>query len=56
MRKILKKVLLAIISLVVLIVIFGLILAFLPMKLKTNHAGITPEEAAVLRKNYRGTT
>ena len=54
MKKILKRILLTIVSLVVIIIIFGLILAFLPTKSKTNHAGITPEEAAVLRKNYAG--
>ncbi len=54
MKKILKRILFTIVSLVVIIIIFGLILAFLPTKSKTNHAGITPEEAAVLRKNYAG--
>jgi acylglycerol lipase len=54
MKKILKKVALTIVSLILFIIIFGLVLAFLPVKLKTNHPGITPEEAAVLRKNYVG--
>ncbi|HTB25777.1 MAG TPA: hypothetical protein VK711_10410, partial [Puia sp.] len=54
MKKILKRILYSIISLIILIVIFGLTLAFLPTKSKTNHAGITPEEAAALRKNFVG--
>jgi acylglycerol lipase len=54
MKKVLKRILFTIISLIILIVIFGLTLAFLPTKSKTNHAGITPEEAAVLRKNFVG--
>ena len=54
MKKILKRILLTIVSLIVVIIISGLILAFLPTKSKTNHAGITPEEAAVWRKNFTG--
>ncbi len=54
MKKILKRILLIIISLIIIIIIFGLTLAFLPTKSKTNHAGITAEEAAALRKNYKG--
>lgn len=53
MKKIFKKVLYTIISLVVVIFIFGLILAFLPTKSKTHHVGISPEEAADLRQNYK---
>jgi acylglycerol lipase len=52
MKKIFKKVLYTIIFLVVAIVIFGLILAFLPTKSKTNHVGISSEEAADLRQKY----
>jgi len=54
MKKLLKKVLYSIISLVALIFIVALILAFLPTKSKTNHVGISPEEAATLRQNYQG--
>ncbi len=54
MKKILKRILITIVSIIVFLVIFGLVLAFLPVKSKTNHAGITPEQAAVLRKNYVG--
>ena len=54
MKKIVRKAVYAVISLVVAIVIFGLILAFLPTKSKTNHAGISSERAAVLRQNFAG--
>jgi acylglycerol lipase len=54
MKKILKKVLLAILSLVVFLVVFGLVLAFLPTQSKTNHVGISPEQAAVLRQHFTG--
>jgi acylglycerol lipase len=52
MKKIFRIVLYTIISLVITIFIFGLILAFLPTKSKTNHVGISPEEAANLRRNF----
>ncbi len=54
MKKIFKKVLHTIIFLFVVIFICGLILAFLPNKSKTNHVGISPEEAADLRHNFKG--
>lgn len=54
MKKILKRILFTIVSLIIVVVIFGLTLAYLPTKSKTNHAGITPEEAVVLRKNFVG--
>jgi alpha-beta hydrolase superfamily lysophospholipase len=53
MKKIFKKVLYTIISIVAVIFIFGLILAFLPTKSKIHHVGISPEEAADLRQNYK---
>ena len=53
MKKIFKKILYSAISLVTVIFIFGLILAFLPTKSKTNHIGISPEEAANLRQNFK---
>ncbi len=53
MKKIFKKVLYTIISLVAVIFIFGLILAFLPTQSKTSHVGISPEEAADLRQNFK---
>lgn len=54
MMKVLKVILYSILSLVAIILILGLTLAFLPTASKTNHVGITTEEAAVLRKNYAG--
>jgi alpha-beta hydrolase superfamily lysophospholipase len=53
MKEIFKKVFYTTISLVVAIFIFGLILAFLPTKSKTLHVGISPEEAANLRQNFK---
>lgn len=34
--------------------VVGLILAFLPNESRTHHVGVTPEEAAKLRQNYKG--
>lgn len=53
MKKVLKKVIYTIVSLITVIFISGLILAFLPTKSKTNHVGITPEEAVDLRQNFK---
>jgi acylglycerol lipase len=52
MNKIFKKALYFFISVVAAVFILGLILAFLPTKSKTNHVGISPEEAAQLRQNF----
>ena len=54
MMKIFKRVFYTVISIVVVIFIFGLILAFLPAKSETNHVGISPEEAANSRQNFKG--
>jgi acylglycerol lipase len=54
MKKLFKRVLIITGSLVALLVVTGLILAFLPTRLKTNHTGITPEEAATLRSQFTG--
>lgn len=54
MKKIVRKVLITIIFLVVTFIILGLILAFLPTPSKTNHVGISPEEAAQLRQTFTG--
>ncbi|QMW00678.1 alpha/beta hydrolase [Spirosoma foliorum] len=49
-----KKVLRIIGVLLVLVVVIGLILAYWPTESKTNHAGITPEEAVSLRQRFTG--
>jgi acylglycerol lipase len=54
MKRVVKIILYSLISLVVFVFLCGLILAFLPTTSKTNHKGITTEEAAVLRKNFTG--
>src|SRR5882672_7331130 len=54
MKKIIKKVLYTLFFLVAAILIFGLIMAYLPTQWKIKNKGITPEQAAVLRKNYAG--
>lgn len=54
MKKVLKKVFYVILALVVAIGVVGLILAFLPTESKTNHVGISSEEAANLRQNFTG--
>jgi alpha-beta hydrolase superfamily lysophospholipase len=53
-KKIFRRIIFTIVSLIVMVLIVGLILAFLPVKSKTNHVGISPEEAALLRKNFTG--
>jgi hypothetical protein len=53
MKKIFKKALYTFISLVAGIIIFGLILAFLPTRSKTKHVAISPEMAAELRNNFK---
>jgi acylglycerol lipase len=54
MKKILKRILITIVSIIVFFFIFGLVLAFLPTTSKTNNKGITPEEAANLRAHFMG--
>ena len=54
MKKILKRIIFTIISILLVLVIVGLILAYLPVKSKTNHVGITPEVAATLRQQFTG--
>lgn len=53
MKNILKKALYTIISLAVVVLIIGLVLAFLPMKPKSSHVGITRDEATLMRQNYK---
>ena len=53
-KKIIRKAGYTVVALVAIVFIAGLILAFLPTKLKTNHTGISAEQAAVLRQRYKG--
>ncbi len=52
MKKILRRVIFTLISLIGAIFILGLILAYLPVESKTHHVGVTPEQAAELRQKY----
>lgn len=54
MKKIIKRLLYTLFFLVAAIVVFGLVLAYIPMPYRIKNKGITPEEAAILRKNYTG--
>jgi alpha-beta hydrolase superfamily lysophospholipase len=54
MKKLFRIVIFTIISLVIVIFICGLILAYLPIKSKISNAGISQAQAAVLRQNYQG--
>jgi acylglycerol lipase len=54
MKKIIKSVFYTLLFVIVGVVIFGLIVAYLPTTWKIQNRGITPEEAAVLRQNYTG--
>jgi acylglycerol lipase len=54
MKKIIKRVFYTLLFVIVGVVIFGLIVAYLPATWKIQNRGITPEEAAVLRQNYTG--
>jgi hypothetical protein len=42
------------VALVTAVVVFGLVLSFLPSPLKVHHQGVSPEEAAELRAIYPG--
>ncbi|MBN1821263.1 MAG: alpha/beta fold hydrolase [Prolixibacteraceae bacterium] len=54
MKKLLKKLLLWLLALVAVVLVFGLILSFLPSPLKVHHQGISPEKAAELRADFSG--
>jgi len=54
MKKIIKGILYTLFFLVVAVVLFGLVLAYLPTQWKVKNMGITPKEAAVLRQSYTG--
>jgi acylglycerol lipase len=52
MKKTLKKAFLITLSLVIIAVLTGLVLAFLPTKSKISNKGISPEQVASLREKY----
>ena len=54
MGKIIKRVVYTLIFVVLALVIFGFILAYLPTQWKIQNRGITPAQAATLRQNYTG--
>jgi acylglycerol lipase len=54
MGKIIKRVVYTLVFVVLALVIFGFILAYLPTQWKIQNRGITPAEAATLRQNYTG--
>jgi hypothetical protein len=54
MKKKLKKVFYSLFFLVVAVVIFGWVVAYLPTTWKIQNKGITPGEAAILRQSYSG--
>jgi alpha-beta hydrolase superfamily lysophospholipase len=54
MKKIWKGIAYTIVSLLVFVLIAGLILAYLPMKPKSSHQGITKTEVAKLRTEFTG--
>jgi alpha-beta hydrolase superfamily lysophospholipase len=54
MKKIIKRILYAILFLIVGVCITGLVLAYWPTQWKIKNKGITPLEAAVLRQQYTG--
>jgi acylglycerol lipase len=54
MKKILKRVLIAIVSLVAVVVIVALVLAFLPQEPKSDHHAITATRAERMRTEYAG--
>src|SRR5690349_2076771 len=53
-KKVIKRVGYVVAALLAIVVIGGLILAFLPSKSKTNHIGISAERAVALRQSYKG--
>jgi acylglycerol lipase len=53
-KNILVRIIYGVLSLIGVVLIFGLVLAFLPVERKTNHAGTSPEKAANLRESYTG--
>ena len=54
MKKVFKWIIYTLVSLVAAVVIFGLILAYLPVPSRIKNRGITPEIAARLRQQFTG--
>ncbi|GAB4013653.1 hypothetical protein GCM10028808_33420 [Spirosoma migulaei] len=54
MKKVFRRIAYTLIAVVAAVLVFGLILAFLPTKSKTNHVGISPEGASKLRQQFIG--
>ena len=54
MKRLFKRILYSLLFLVGVLLITGLVLAFLPTTWKIKNKGITPKQAAELRKNYSG--
>lgn len=54
MKNIFRKILYVLLSLLGVLFIFGIILAFLPNSSKNKHVGITPETAKNLREKFAG--
>jgi len=52
MKRMFKRILYTILFLLAVLLITGLVLAFLPTEWKIKNKGITPEQAAELRQNY----
>lgn len=54
MKIILKKIVLWLLAFTAFVLVFGLVLSFLPSPVKVHHQGISPEKAAELRATYSG--
>jgi len=54
MKKLLKRVALSLLALLGVVIVLGVVFAFLPSPLKIRHQGITPEEATGLRAQFSG--
>jgi alpha-beta hydrolase superfamily lysophospholipase len=54
MKKIFRKIIYILVSLIAAIVIFGLILAYLPTQSRISNKGISPAKAATLRQQFTG--
>ena len=52
MKNVFKKTIIILISLVLIIIVLGAVIAYLPSKPNTKHPGISPGEVATLRHNF----